>query len=393
MSRLGFRYAAYRPGRSLLCITLIASATFIIVAVEAFRRTGTDATQDRASGTGGYMLMAESALPLVHDPDTAVGRDDLNLSADEATLAGVRIDRFRLRPGDDASCLNLYKPTNPRILGASEAFLKAGRFAFQSSLAASDAERANPWLLLQSASGDGSIPVIADANSLTYVLHLGLGDELVLERAGTTPVRLRVVAALRDSVLQGELVMSEAQFIRAFPGQPGYRWFFIDVPPDRAAAVTTALESRLADFGFDVMSPAERLQTFHRVENTYLSTFQTLGALGLLLGTLGLSIVLWRNVLERRRDLALLRAVGYDSADLTVVVLAENVLLLAAGLAAGFVCAVLAIMPALIERGGRLPSWSVGGLLLAVLATGLLASVVATVTALRAPLLAALRTE
>ena len=64
-------------------------------------------------------------------------------------------------------------------------------------------------------------------------------------------------------------------------------------------------------FGGDATSTAERLARFHRVENTYLSTFQTLGGLGLLLGTVGLATVLLRNVLERRRELALLAAVGY----------------------------------------------------------------------------------
>ena len=39
------------------------------------------------------------------------------------------------------------------------------------------------------------------------------------------------------------------------------------------------------------------------MENTYLSTFQTLGGLGLVLGTFGLAAVLLRNVLERRREL------------------------------------------------------------------------------------------
>lgn len=396
VSRLGFRYATYRPGRSLLCITLIASAAFIIVAVEAFRRTGTEASRDPHSGTGGYALMAESALPIVHDPNTSAGRDALNLMADQPALTGVRIDRFRLRPGEDASCLNLYQPRNPRIVGATAEFVRAGRFAFQRSSAESSAERANPWLLLEREIADGIVPVIADANSLTYVLHLSIGDDFVLERPGGSPIRLRVVAALRDSVLQGELVMAEAQFTRVFPGIAGYRVFLIDAPDapeDGVGDITAILEQRLADYGFDATSPAERLQAFHRVENTYLSTFQTLGALGLLLGTAGLAIVLWRNVLERRRDLALLRAVGYASSYLTLVVLAENVLLLAAGLAAGVLCAALAIAPALSERGGHLPSLSVGVLLLAVLATGLTASIVATLTALRAPLLASLRAE
>ena len=37
---LGFRYTAYRPGRSILLIALIASAAFIVAAVDSFRRGG-----------------------------------------------------------------------------------------------------------------------------------------------------------------------------------------------------------------------------------------------------------------------------------------------------------------------------------------------------------------
>ena len=43
---------------------------------------------------------------------------------------------------------------------------------------------------------------------------------------------------------------------------------------------------------------------------------------------------------------------------------AENTLLLAVGLAAGAICAGLAIAPAIAERGGQLPLTSSGALLL-----------------------------
>jgi putative ABC transport system permease protein len=130
------------------------------------------------------------------------------------------------------------------------------------------------------------------------------------------------------------------------------------------------------------------------VENTYLSTFQTLGGLGLLVGTIGLAAVLLRNVLERRRELALLRAVGYGRSNLFTIVLAENAVLLGCGLLVGAISAFIAIAPAAIERGARLPL-SAGGwlLLLAVLAAGLLSSLVATRAAVRAPLVSALRSE
>jgi putative ABC transport system permease protein len=389
--RLGWRNTAYRPSRSVLCMALIAFATFVIVAVEAFKRDDSATLLARNSGGGGYPLLMETLLPIVHDVNASAGRDALNLPS--GALAGVRFDRFRLRPGDDASCLNLYQPKNPRILGATPAFITSGRFAFQSSLAESAEERANPWLLLTRDSGDGSIPVITDANSMTYVLHMKLGDVLELPGASSQPVRLRLVAALSDSILQGELVMGEQHFVRAFPDAEGYRFFLIDAPGERTSAVTETLETSLTEFGADIGTTAERLAGFHRVEYTYLSTFQMLGGLGLLLGTFGLGAMLLRNVLERRRELAVLRALGYRQRDFLLMVVAENIVLLLAGLTAGTVSALLAIAPTWVDRGGRLPAGTIVLLLAGVIATGLLASVAATAVALRAPLLSSLRTE
>ena len=394
--RIGFRNASYRPGRSVLCIALIASAAFIIVAVDAFRREGGGDVLDRAGGTGGYTLLADTLLPIVHDPSTVEGQDELfvaDLFAEGEALAGVTLERFRLRPGEDASCLNLYQAKDPRVLAPTPAFVAEGRFAFSATAAETAEEEANPWLLLDREFEDGAIPAIADSTSLNYALHIGIGDDFVLNRDTDRPITLRIVAALSDSIFQRELLVSEAHFERVFSDYDGYRFFLIDAPPARTADVSAALEDRLADFGFDVVSAGERLAAFHRVENTYLATFQTLGGLGLVLGTFGLGAVLLRNVLERRRELALMRAVGYNARHLSLMVLAENAFLLFAGLAAGTGCAIVAIAPAWLERGGGVPLLSLGGLLLVVVATGLAASLAATVAAVRSPLLGALRAE
>ena len=394
VARLGFRNAADRPGRSVLAIGVIASATFILIAVDAFHKDASPTT-DRHSGAGGYPLLVNLVMPIASDPNSRDGRDALGLSAGDP----IAIEAFRVRPGDDTSCLNLYEPGNPRILGARPSFLAGGRFAFERSIAATDAERANPWLLLNrdmSTAGDEAariVPVIADANSMTYVLHKTLGEDLVID-AGGTPVRLRFVAALSDSIFQGELLMSEANFVTQFPRQQGYQFLLIDAPAARATAVAAAIEKGAGDLGADAMSTAERLAAFHAVENTYLSTFKTLGGLGLLVGTVGLAAVLLRNVLERRRELALLGATGYRREHIFAIIVSENALLLAWGLATGALCAVVAIAPAVAERGGTLPAAGSAGLLvLAVFTSGLVSSVIATRAALRAPLVDALRSE
>jgi ABC-type lipoprotein release transport system permease subunit len=395
VSRLGFRSAAVRPGRSVLSAALIAAAAFIIVSVDAFRRGGSEFSGDPKTGSGGYAVMARAELPVLHDPNAPAGREAMLIQAPE--LSGARFTRFRLRQGQDASCLNLFRPTNPTIIAPEPGFIEANRFTFAASLAETDAERANPWTLLNRRSDDGTVPVIADATSLQYVLHASVGDTFSIETGAGQPLVLRFVGALKDSVLQGELIASEAQFIRMFPTQQGYRLFLIEDPSvrsaDSARKLADTVERELQPFGVDAVTTADRLEEFHRVENTYLSTFQALGGLGLLLGTVGLATVMFRNVLERRRELALLRAVGFNAGNVSTMILAEAVFLLGAGLLAGALCAAIAIAPAWLGRGGTLPGSGLAFLLAGVVVAGLLSSFVATRAALSGRMLDSLRAE
>ena len=153
------------------------------------------------------------------------------------------------------------------------------------------------------------------------------------------------------------MLISESNFLKLFPGEQGYKFFLIDGPLQQLSPLSKVLEERLSNYGLDVSSTGDRLAHFHQVENTYLSAFQSLGGLGLLLGSFGLVAILLRNIVESRRQLALLRAVGYTSSQLITMVSSENIILLSLGLAAGSLCALVAIIPAILERGGHFPSY------------------------------------
>lgn len=391
--RLGFRSAAFRPSRSVMSVALIASAAFIIVSVDAFRRGGTFAT-DIHSGTGGFALLGQSEVPIVANPNDAAGRETLVVNAPD--FSRIKFTRFRLEPGDDASCLNLYRPTRPTIVAPEVGFIEAGRFSFATSLAQTEAERVNPWLLLRGSASE-PVPVIADATSLEYVLHAGVGDTFSIDTGAEHPLVFKYVAALRDSILQGQLIISEENFTRLFPSQQGYRFFLIDDPSvqsiEQADRLAGVVEHDLAPFGFDAVSTADRLAAFHRVENTYLSTFQALGGLGLVLGTIGLAAIMFRNVLERRRELALLGAVGYDARRISTMIGAEASFLVIAGVTIGCACAAIAIAPAWLGRESSGPGVGLAFLLVAVIVAGLLSSLIAVRAALRGRMVAALSSE
>ncbi len=392
--RLGIRNAGYRPGRSLLCAALIASATFIIVSTEAFRRAPADGYMERDSGTGGYPFLAESTLPIVYDLNSDDGREALGVQLPQIPKdAAFRFVSFREQPGDDTSCLNLYTPQEPKILGAPGSFITAGRFSFTGSLASTPEEKKNPWLLLDAEFPDGAVAAIADANTIQYILHRSIGSDLTIRGGDGSTVHLRIAAALKDSIFQGGLLISESNFLRIFPGMEGYRFFLLDMAPVEDDAVMQPLRESLGYWGIRVASTQDRLSSYHRVENTYISTFQSLGTLGLVLGTLGLATVLLRNVLERRSELALLRAAGFERRILSAIVLSENILLLLLGSGTGMISALISIAPALYSRGDALPVWMVVMVLAPVLIAGIAASLAAVIAVFKSPLLPALRSE
>jgi ABC-type antimicrobial peptide transport system permease subunit len=399
---LAMRNAGRHPVRSLLTVGLLASATFLIVAVQSFHRAAGEDFARRDGGSGGFTLFGESEVPLFLELQSQRAQDDLDFAlrlanvkeAEKEALRGVESYSFRLRAGDDASCLNLAQPRRPRVLGVSQSFIERGGFRFQSNEGGRQYQK-TPWRMLEldTFAIEGAIPVIADATTAKWMLKTGLGEELTVPAENGELVRLRIVGLLQDSIFQSELLMSEANFRKLYPRQGGYQFFLIDAPAEKASQVRELLETGLAGHGLTVLPTRQRVEAYLAVENTYLATFQALGGLGLLLGALGLAVVLLRSVWERRAELALLRALGFRRATLGRLILAENSYLLTLGLGVGLAAALLSVLPHLLEGTGRVVVLRLLALLAGVLLAGLMAGAAAVAATLRAPLLPALRRE
>jgi hypothetical protein len=414
LARLGARNAARNPGRSLLTAGLLASAAFLLVAVESFRRQPGVEFGDRHGGSGGFNLIAETDVPVYQPPDQKAGRADLELRLESAfgsdtdpryTAAAAALDvlkpdadgspnivPFRLRAGDDASCLNLYQATRPRVLGVPDSLIARGGFKFYASEATTPDEKANPWRLLKRELPDGAVPVIVENNTAVWMLKSGVGGEITVPDDAGKPVTCRIVATLADSPFQSEVLTSDAAFTRLYPGETGYRVFLIHTPPEKEQAVTDALGLALRANGIVITPTRDRVATYQAVIGAYLSTFQLLGGLGLLLGVLGIAVVLLRGVWERVGELALLRAVGYRPRALQVLVLAENALLLVVGLGIGVLAALASVAPHVAD-GAAVPWLRLAAMLGAVLVVGLAVASAATEGILRVPVIPALRRE
>jgi putative ABC transport system permease protein len=381
---LGIRNITRRRKRSRAILILLSSGTFIVAAVGAFRLDLSPNRNDRNSGTGGFAFIGETTLPIVQDLNTQTGRDFYNLTS--RSSPNLEFIPMRVRAGDDASCLNLNKPQKPRLLGVDPVMMK-GRFTFAQSLASY-----TEWAGLDRAEAD-TIPAVGDANSIQWALKAKLGDTIDYEDERGRKFKIKLVGAIQNSILQGNLIISEKNFIERFPNESGYRMFLIDAPPKEAEQAGKELTRALQDYGLQLTRASDRLAAFNAVQNTYINTFQVLGGLGLLLGSFGLGVVVLRNVFERRGELALLQAVGFTPQRVRRLILGEHATLMAAGLMIGAAAAIIAALPQLLQRHGALPLLSLLATLGGVVVFGLAATWFATSLALRGNLLESLRSE
>jgi len=410
VASLGIRNTTRRRSRSLATATMLACGSFMVLSIGVFRLDENANATKRSSGTGGFALLGESTLPVVQDLNTKAGREALGL--EEKALEGVSVVPFRVRDGDDASCLNLNRAQKPRLLGVKPELL-AERKAFEFAAVIKGLAKEDGWKLLRegartptsaSATLDSQaaadvgvrapIPAIADMNSILWAMGKSVGDIIEYPEPDERgrPVRLRLVGAVANSILQGNLIIAEDEFTARFPSEVGYRYFLVDAPTNRVADVSATLTRALRDFGLELTPATRRMAQLNAVQNTYLGTFQILGGLGLLLGSAGLGVVVLRNVLERRGELALLLALGFRAKALRWLVLSEHAALLLLGLLSGVVAAGVAVLPSVLGAG-ELPVGALALTLGGVLVSGLVWTWLATVSALRGQLLDALRNQ
>lgn len=394
LPRLAMRNAARSPARSLLTLALVAAASFLIVALSAFRLDPTK------SGSGGFELIGQSSQALHRDLQNEKDREEM-LADDAALLSGGEVLSLRLQPGDDASCRNLYQPLQPRVLGVPSTLIEyydrpeRTPFAWSASAAKSAQEKQNPWHVLEQAETDEAVPVVLDQNTAMYSLKLygGVGETFEVTYPNNQTVKFRVAGLLSNSVFQGSLLVSERDFKRLFPEISGYRYFLIAAAPGKTQELSAALENRLSDEGFDVERASVLLTDLLAVQNTYLSTFQALGALGLMLGTFGVAAVQLRNIFERRGELGLLRAEGFSNARLAALVMLENIVLLVGGLVIGVIAALIAVLPHMFLGGAQPPLLNLALMLGIVAVVGCAVGLIAVRGVLKVPVIAALRGE
>ena len=348
---------ARRPTRSLVVVGSLAAGLFLVVSVTAFQKHGGDEWKERSSGAGGFAFWIETTTP-VHRGAADDSTGDLLKLGDQRGQLGDILP-FRVGTGDDASCFNLNSVTRPRLLATDTSRLD-DHFTIKST---SDGIPKS-WAALRE--GD-AMRAFVDETTLLWVLKKKLGDTIDYTDEQGTTFPVEIAGTLDGTIFQGSFVVDEQRYLARYPSTGGYQLFLAGAAGD-LAETRASLQKALTDLGATVTSTADRLAAFHSVENTYISIFNVLGGLGVILGAAGLGLVTARNLAERREEFTRLHQIGIPAKIIRSVIFSETRRFIMWALAIGLVAALISIVPALPSHGSLVTLGWIAGLALMFLA-------------------------
>jgi putative ABC transport system permease protein len=287
--------------------------------------SGADAAPDLAAA------LTEAHSPVASDI-TTVGRVTMGAASQQVRQAGHTGDgtNYPIRAADDT------------FLGASQPALDSRATGYDSDAAVLDAVRTQPNLALVDSyvttQSTGNAFLVDGVNVTDH--HFAPFKLDVRDAATGKAITVTVIGTLKSQVsttyIDGVYV-SERTYTAAF-GTPKYQRLFVNIADGaNARTVATGIESALGTSGVAAESVQKLLDDQSAENATFQRMFQAFMALGLFVGIAGLGVVAFRSVVERRQQIGMLRAIGYQRGTVALTFLLESSFVAIMGILSGVV--------------------------------------------------------
>ena len=172
--------------------------------------------------------------------------------------------------------------------------------------------------------------------------------------------QLTVIGILPDVIPEYMIGITTSQrFVAAsFPDQAAPAAHLIRLAPGtRPEVVATDLESAFLNHGMEAVLVSDELDDLVAVNRTFNYLIQGFIGLGLVVGVAALGVVSARNVVERRQEIGVMRAIGFEQGRVQLGFLIESSMIAVAGIVVGTVLG-LVLAYNIIDDSSRQASWA-----------------------------------
>ena len=311
----------FRTALTLFIFSLIMFTVVVIAMIASFQRESVDTISQKYSG--GFEIIGYSMRDIPVD-NVSAGMDGANAAlgqnavTDIETATTAPIDLMKV--GDNES--------NPStLIGFDASLLSEGGFSLQERAAGYDTD-GDVWMALSSdptlAVMDGSVvPQMYGPQYGTFFVNVG--DRITVEFQNGNSTELTVVGIMDQIFLQG--VFTSASFVTSGAVEVHTNIFYVATSQTSSltdAEVAKQLEKQFVEYGFMTFVIKDTVEEFMSTVSSIMQLMEVFLGIGLVVGIAGLGIITIRNVTERRQEIGVMRAIGFQRRMILEVFLLET---------------------------------------------------------------------
>lgn len=311
----------FRTSISLFIFALIMFTVVVVAMIASFQRESVDTMAEKFAG--GYEILGMSMRDISRDNLTA-GFNEIN-----QTFGGPTISHFAsVTTAPVGLMLNATsEPHKSTLIGFDESVLASGGFSL-SQRAEQYASDAQAWAAVASDPGlvimDGSVvPTIYGMAFGTF--FVGLGDTMTVTLQDGSTANVTVIGIMDQMFAQG--VFTSSAFIEENAPSYDTNLFYIALYDGISVShdeVAHELERTFAEYGLVTIVMKDTVREFMGMVSSVMQLMEIFLGLGLVVGITGLGIITIRNVAERRQEIGVMRAIGYQKSMVLNVFLIET---------------------------------------------------------------------
>jgi putative ABC transport system permease protein len=238
------------------------------------------------------------------------------------------------------------------VYGMDAPFIDNSELAFQQRAEGYDTDadiiaalKANPTLaVIDTMALDGSgttvsgggmgEPLILDGVTSDDTVFEPVQVELARPEGGTATVTVIGIIDSKIGSLHG-LYTSQETIAATYPTLAGTSYYIALRDPERADAVAKAVEAAMMHNGVQGVDIRGELEDAQQQESGFLYLIQGFMGLGLVVGIAAVGVIAFRSVVERRQQIGVLRALGYQPGMVSLSFLIETGFVVGMGVLSG----------------------------------------------------------
>ena len=238
------------------------------------------------------------------------------------------------------------------VNGAGESFVTGSELTFQAraegyadDAAVLEAMQTRPDVAVIDASATQTDEGFGDPNAFVLDSYEATGEtfapiQVEVERPGGGEPQVLTIIGVIDSQIGSlfGLYAPQATVVGAngIYQNPALTSYYVKVnDPEQADAVAKSIEAALLTNGAQAVSIRDELEEFQSQNQVFLYIIQGFMGLGLLVGIAAVGVIAFRSVVERRQQIGMLRALGYQRSLVATSFLIETLFVVGIGVISG----------------------------------------------------------